>query len=608
MPDAHALATLALTAVALFLFSRERVPLATSSLAVLVALVLGFQLFPYETPAGPLKPSTFFLGFGHEALVAVCALMVAGHALVRTGALEPVGLLIARVWRVSPQLSLLLTLAAAAVLSAFVNNTPIVVLLIPILMAVAVRSQQSATGLLLPMGFATIIGGMATTIGTSTNLLVVSIAASLGLREIRMFDFLLPAAIAGAVALVYLWLVAPRLLPERAVGFAPEARRLFTAQLRVQPGGFAERNTLAELVRRTHGKMRVLRIRKSSGGYLGMATAPLPDAILNPGDQLTVIGTPAELKEYEKLLGASLYAGDRPVDEEHPLSQTHQQLAQLVLLEGSRLAGQTLRASRFDEAYQIVTLAIHRPGTPVKELPETVQGLQLKVGDVLLVQGPPEQIAALKQSATLLVLDGTLTLPLMRRAPLALTIMAGIVVLAATGILPIAISALTGALLMIFCGCLAWRDVADALSIPVILIIVVSLALGAAMIETGAAAWLADLFVIVTRGLPAPVVLSFLMLLMAGLTSVVSNNAAAVIGTPIAIDIARALQLPPEAFVLAVLFGANLCFATPMAYQTNLLVMGAGDYRFADFVRVGLPLLILMWLSLSFLLPRLYGF
>jgi di/tricarboxylate transporter len=236
-----------------------------------------------------------------------------------------------------------------------------------------------------------------------------------------------------------------------------------------------------------------------------------------------------------------------------------------------------------------------------------VGDVRLSVGDVLLVQGSREQIAEIKRGGELLVLDATTDLPVSKRAPLALLVMAGIIVVAALGFLPIAISAVCGVLLMLVTRCLSWRDAAGALSTPVILIVVASLALGTALLKTGGADYLAQLFVSVSVGASPALVLSGLMLVMAVLTNIVSNNAAAVIGTPIAIGMAQQLNLPAEPFVLAVLFGANMSFATPMAYKTNLLVMNAGGYTFLDFVRVGVPLTGIVWLALSWLLPAMYG-
>jgi di/tricarboxylate transporter len=602
-PDAHGLAVLGLIVVALYLFTRERIPLETSSLAVLVLLTAGFELFPYVHDGEPLHAVDFFRGFGHEALVAVCALMIAGHGLVRTGALEPVGRTLARLWSFSPMLSLLLTLLSGAILSAFVNNVPIVVLLLPILVSISLRTNKPASDILMPMGFATLVGGMSTSIGTSTNLLVVSVATDMGLRRLGMFDFFLPASIAALLAIVFLWAMAPRMLPKRETHMQDTSPRIFTALLHVEPDSYADGKTLAEVIEKAGSRFHVQRIYREGATSI----MPLPDATIRAGDRISVRDTPEQLKEYEQVLGAKLYSGDNLVDEEHPLTAEDQQLAEIVVTQGSRLDGRTLSGLRFADRYQLTTLALHRAGTEIKTLQTDVGDVRLRVGDVLLVQGGREQIAELKLAAEFLVLDATSDLPHTARAPLALAIMLAIVVTAALGIMPIAISAVCGVMLMLLTRCLTWRDTAQALSAPVIMIVVASLALGAALLKTGGAEYLAQVFVSLTAGAAPTVLLSGLMLVMAVLTNIVSNNAAAVIGTPIAIGIARQLGLPPEPFVLAVLFGANMSYATPMAYKTNLLVMNAGGYQFSDFMRVGIPLTLIVWACLSWLLPALYG-
>jgi di/tricarboxylate transporter len=602
-PNAHATAVLLLTAGALLLFTRERIALETSSLAVLVLLTLGFELFPFEYDGRVLHATDFFLGFGHEALVAVCALMIAGQGLVRTGALEPVGRLLARAWAVSPSLSLLLTLLVGSVLSAFVNNVPIVVLLLPILIGVSLRTGTAASGVLMPMGFATLVGGMSTTIGTSTNLLVVSVASDLGLRRLEMFDFFAPVAIAGGIAMAYLWLVAPRLLPPRETGLGDASPRVFAAQLLIPEDSYADGRTLAEASKKAGGDLQVSRVLRGEQTYL----LPLPDAVLRAGDRLLLSDTAEKLKEYEAALGAALYSGDVPVDEDNPLHAEDQQLAEVVVTQGSSLEGTSLSASRFAERYQLLTLALHRAGWQLQAMRAGVHDVKLRTGDVVLIQGPREQIADLKHRGDVLVLDATTDLPSTRRAPVALAIMAGIILSAAFGLLPIAIAATAGILLMLATACLNWRDAARALNTQVILIVVASLALGAALLKTGAADYLAALFVAATTGTSAAWLLSGLMLLMAVMTNIVSNNAAALIGTPVAVGIARQLGLPEEPFVLAVLFGANMSFATPIAYKTNLLVMSAGGYRFTDFLRVGIPLTLIMWAAFSLLLPWIYG-
>ena len=206
----------------------------------------------------------------------------------------------------------------------------------------------------------------------------------------------------------------------------------------------------------------------------------------------------------------------------------------------------------------------------------------------------------------MLVLDGTTDLPHTHKAKRALGVMAFVVGAAAFGILPISVSAVVGLGLMLATNCLSWRDAASALSIPVVMIIVTALALGTALMGTGMAAAIAHGFIVLTSALPITLILSSFLLLMAVMTNIVSNNAAAAIGTPIAISIATELGVPAEPFVLAVLFGANMSFATPYGYQTNLLILSAGGYKFTDFLRVGIPLTIVMWIGFSIVLPILY--
>ncbi len=604
LPNYHALFVLVLTVVALFLFRRDDIPLETSCVIVLLLLTIGFTLVPFYNHNGHLEPMEFFTGFGHEALIAVCALMVAGQGLVRTGALEPIGRFLGRIWKVSPLFSLLLTLLIAAILSAFVNNTPIVVLLLPILISVALRANTSPSSLLMPMGFATLVGGMATTIGTSTNLLVVSVAADLGLEKFGMFDFFLPAALAGSIAILYLWLVAPKIIPERQAAMKNTSPRVFTAQLHISENSWADGKTLAEVINKTEGQMKVARIQRGSEATI----VPMPDAKIRAGDKLRVIDNPDKLKEYEQVLGAKLFKSGQAVSEDHPLTAENQQLSELVVTPGSPLAGKTLKDVSFINEYGLVAIALHRADKVVDMHNKGLGKVVLHVGDVLLVQGGQVEIAEFKKRGEILILDATTDLPRSHRAPRALWIMMGVVFFAAVGILPIAISALAGALLMILTRCISWRDALNALSAQVVLIVASSLALGTAMTETDGAEYIAEIFVWATDGTPPMIILSGLMLLLALLTNVVSNNAAAVIGTPIAYSVATQLNLPPEPFIIAVLFGANMSFATPMAYKTNLLVMNAGGYKFSDFVKIGVPLVLLMWISLSIILPLLYGF
>jgi di/tricarboxylate transporter len=604
-PDAYGVAVLLLTVVALVLFTRDRIPLETSSLTILIVLIAGFQLFPYPDEDIALGARQFFAGFGNEALIAIGALLMLGKALETTGALQPLATVVGRTWSKWPVLALLFTLAIGGVMSAFLNNTPIVVLLMPILVGVSLRVKMPVSGMMMPLGFATIIGGMSTTIGASANLLVVGIARDMGFVDFSMFDFVLPVVIVGGAGILFLWLLAPRLLPERIPPMADVSPRVFSGQLHIKEGGFAAGKSLSEILSKTDGRMRIDRVQRGESLFL----AKLPSLILQPGDRLFVKDTPENLKLYETTLGVTLYGSsdtEHPVDAERPLTATGQQLAEVVVTRGSPLHLRNLAATRFSSMYGLSPLAIHRARVPSSQVTTDLNQIRLRAGDVLLVQGTRAAIDRLKASGSMLVLDGTTDLPHTQKANTALGIVAFVIVAAATGLLPISVSALAGVGLMLATSCLRWRDALSALSTRVILVIVTSLALAKALVGTGMASFLALGFVNAAGGLPVPVTLSAFLLMMILLTNVVPNTAVAVIGTPISLAIAFQLGARPEPFVLAVLFGASMSFATPFGYQTNLLILSAGGYRFSDFIRVGIPLSIIMWIGFSLVLPYLY--
>ncbi len=599
----HTFAVLGLTLLALVLFTRKSIPLETSSLLILCSLVLGFELFPYPVADGEFQSTDFFSGFAHPALISVCALMILGHALVRTGTLDAVGTILSIAWKKSATWSFLLTMLLAAFLSAFINNTPIIVLLLPILVSVCLKNNIQASSLLMPVNFATLIGGMGTTIGTSTNIMVVSIASEMGLTQLGLFDFALPAIIVGFTGLLYLWLIAPKLLPAREMAISDQSVRVFTAHLFIAEDNPHVGKRLMELIKLTDGKMSVERIRRTED----ISILPLPDAKVQAGDRLLVRDTRDQLKTFEQVLSCTLYAGNHVLDAQHPLQLADQQLAEIAVYPGSALHRSTLAETRFRATRELTVVAIHRAGKAISIMPRGIQNIRLQIGDVLLVQGNTEAIAALKTQVDLMVLDATQDLPRRGKASMSMAIMSGVIFLAIIQILPLAVIAVLGVAAMLLCGCLKWKDVRDALSVQLILMIVATLALGQALMLTGGSALVAQKFLALTLELSPALVLSALILLMAILTNIVSNNAAAVIGTPIAITVAESIGAPPEAFVLGVLFGANLSFVTPMAYQTNLLIMNAVGYTFADFIKVGLPLALLMWIGFSLVLSLSYG-
>jgi len=601
--NAHAFGVIAFTGLAFFMFTRERIPIAVTSLLIIAGLALGFHLFPYAGAQGTFDAGQIFSSFGHEALIAICSLMILGRALMVTGALEPIARFLARLWAFNHQIALLGLLALAMGLSMIINDTPVVVILMPVVIGLALRAGGSASKMLMPMNFAVIVGGMATTIGTSTNLLIVSIASDLGVRPINMFEFT-PLVVGPALlALLYLWLVAPRLLPDSANALADLAPRRFDAVLYVGPKSTAAGKAVKRARRLTGNRMEIQRVQR------GDATLTAEDdLVLVVGDRLFVSDTSAYLKEYEQSLGATLYDSGRVGDlppERDPRRAEDQQLVEVVVTEESPLHHRRLKDARFAERFGVMILAMYRPADESSLLGE-IPDRELRSGDVMLVQGAPARIAALKSEAGVLVLDGTFDLPRTRKAPIAVLIMAAVVVLAALKVLPIAISALLGVLALIATRCLRFDGLGRGISAEVVLVVVASIALGRTLTATGGADLLAGSFMFLAGGLSPQIVLACVMIFLGLLTNFVSNNAAAAIGTPVALAIAQQLGAPPEPFILATIVGCNLSFATPMGYQTNVLIMQPGGYVFGDFVRVGGPLVLLMIVAFSFQLARAY--
>jgi di/tricarboxylate transporter len=491
----------------------------------------------------------------------------------------------------------------AALASGFINDTPLMAIMFPVVLACAQRSETAPSQVLMPLNCAVLIGGMATTIGTSTNLLAVGVAQNMGLPAFGMFDLAPPVLVAGGLGLLFLWLVAPHLLPERRPALAGKSPRIFSAVFFINEGSVACGRTVSEILATTQNRMRIERIQRGRD----LTVAKLPSLKLQAGDRLYVKDTADRLKEFERLLGATLYDDsefETPVTKAAPAATEGQQLAEVVITRASSLYQRALNAGEFLARYRLLPLAIHRGRTldPADEAEE----MRLRAGDVILVQGARQDISTLRAGGSMLVLDGTIDLPHTDRAGLALLIMAGVVASNATGFIPISIGSLMGIAVMLVTRCLRWRHITDALNINLIMVIVSSLSLGHALVQTGAAEFIARLFVWATQLLPVPLVMASIMLAITVLTNVVSNNAAVVIGVPIAISIAEQLGVPPQAFVLAVIYGANMPFSTPIGYQTNIMIMNAGGYSFADYARVGVPLTAIMLPTFALVLTILY--
>ena len=586
MPSYHALAAMVLTVVVFYLFARGKMSTEIVSLGTIAVIAVGLYFYPLPETLPTDGIALAFGGFGHYALITICALMIMGRGLVVTGALDPVSRALERVWKVNTQLGLFVSLGIAMGLSMIVNDTPVLVLLLPIFVALAQRGAMPASKTLIPINAAVLIGGMATTIGTSTNLLVVGIAVDLGMPQMSVFHYTPIVLAAALVAFPYLWLVMPRLLPDNSPDQNHNERRFF-AKLRVTELSGLVGKHFDEIVDTLPEDFR----------FEERPTGPF-----EAGQRMMISGTHAGLENAMRLLRgpvAPAWVIDRISSEGKALGEDIQ-VVEMIVTGDSRLIGRTLASSNIADHYGVAVLGIHRPAKPLAEERSNVDAdVRLTEGDVLLVMGLSDGLEAFTAGDGLLRLEGAREMPRRSKALIAAAIMFGSVAFASVGLVPIAISALAGAILMFVTGCVKFDRVGRALSGQVIVLITASIALGRIIDESGAALWLGQLLSFGLQYLAPAAVLAAIMLFVTVLTNFASNATAATVGTPIAFAIASQLGLPAEPLILAVLFGCNLCYATPIAYQTNMLIMGEGSYVFKDYIKTGVPLVVIMVAGLS---------
>lgn len=595
------------TVFALFLFSKQKYSMEAVSLFIIIALLLFFFLFPLSLDSETLvNPFIFLQGFSNEALITICSLIILAKGLEVTGSLRQLETKLSLIWLKNPKLASLITILICFFLSAFINNTPIIVMLLPLLISVCVKIKIIPSHMLMPIGFAAMLGGMSTTIGTSTNLLITNLSRDLGIEEFGMFDFAFPVISVSIISIAYLWLIAPKLLPERSPPLQDTKPRVFWAVLHINEISIACGKTFSECLSLTKNLMKVERIERGKG----LEIVKLPSTIITSEDKFILRDTPENLKKFERELGAKLTSFQADIENAVDAKNLPDEfLAEIVVSRNSDLYGTVINQNNFYSKTKLYPLALHRPSLSVSEnteILENINNLKLQAGDVILIQGTEHNLTKFKTSGVALTLDGTPNIPASHRAPRAILIMCLVIFLAALGFMPISYASLVGVGLMIAANVISWRHIGQSLDRQIILIIVASLGLGTALSLTSATTLISNGFLGLMSGFPIPFVLSGLLLLMIILTNLVSDNTAGVIGTPIGIQIALDLGANPQPFVLAVLFGANMSYLTPFGYQANLLIMSAGGYKFSDFFRVGLPLTFIMWIGLSIALSLIY--
>ena len=500
--------------------------------------------------------------------------------------------------------AVIIVLFAAMITSAVVNDTPVVVMFLPIITAIAATRGIATSKALMPLSFVALLGGTTTLIGTSTNLLAAGVAAREGL-VIGFFTFTVPAGIMALVGFVYCAFVLPRILVARA-GMAVQMTgggngKQFIAQIDITYGHPLAGVSSVSGMFPTLKDMTVRLVQRGEHPFL----PPFENLTLRPGDTVIVAATRSAITKALSDGGGVPREVTESGVETSALSTKDVTLAEAVVAPGSRLIGRTIeQASVHHDTGTIVLGVERRSRMPRMALSE----IRLEAGDVLLVAGTREEIEGLRLNRDLLLLEWSAAdIPQRRYARRALVIFALMVAYAASGLGPVVIGAVTAALAMIVGGCLNIRQAMRAFDHRIYLMIGAALTAAAALEATGGASAIADAAVATIAGSAPWMTLSAIFLVTSLMTNILSNNATAVLFTPIAIGIAAQLGVEPMPFVVAVILAASCSFATPVGYQTNMLVMGPGHYRFRDYIVGGGPLVLLMWVTVSIVGPWYYG-
>lgn len=579
--------------LAVFLFVTEKLPVDLVALLVMALLLV----------SGIISPAQGLSGFSNTATITVGAMFILSAGLFKTGAVSFLGVFVNQIFKKSFLVAMLVVMILVGVLSAFINNTPVIAIFLPILLGVARETHISASKILMPISFASMFGGVCTLIGTSTNILVSSIAEEQGLRAFSMFEFAPLGLIMFAVGTAYMLLIGIKLIPERrGEGDLTETFALneYLTEIVILPEAASVGQKIKNAAIVHDLDISILEIRREDE----IIHQPGPEVVLLADDILLVRCDLEKIRAMQEREGIRLKPQAKWGDES--ISSEVFRLLEVVIAPSSGLVGQTLKTSNFRENYGATVLALRHRGELLREkLSDTV----LSAGDLLLVEIHLERLNAFKRSNDFIIASEMESVEFRRNKVLfSLAIVAGVVLAASLGFAPIVVASVVGAILLILFKCITLDEAYEAIEWKIIFLLAGVLSLGAALENSGAAQLIASTVVSSVGSYGNIALLSAFYLLTTLLTSAMSNNATGALLAPIAIATAAALNVSPLPFLFAVTFAASSSFMTPVGYQTNTMIYGPGQYKFIDFIKVGTPLNIILWLLATFLIPVFWEF
>lgn len=563
--------------------------------------IIGLLVMVALGVTGILKPSELFHGFSNQAVVTIGAMFVLSAALTRTGTVAALGGKLANYSSGSPIRFLVYSLVAVCLMSAFINNTPVVVVFIPAVLTVCTKMGQSPSKFLMPISFASMLGGSCTLIGTSSNILVSSISESAGTGAIGMFEFAGVGIVIVIAGMAYLLLLSFRLLPERvtiASTVPADAAKEYVTQVNLVAGSHLIGKTLGET---PFGQARVSVVELIRGDDIRRLDRK---TLLEQDDVLLVRGDLNEILDLDRRHEISI--APELTAQVGDVKRVEMSLFELMIAPDSPLIGTTCRSANLRDEYGVSIFALQRRG---RHHQKEIGQIELRMGDILLVRGPMSEVERLRNSDSFILLEGVHDQVQERhKAPIAIITVSAIVLLAAFGVYPISVLSMGGVAAVVLTRLLSPREVYRAVDWPVLVLIAGMIALGEAMAKTGALELVANQLLAVVGSLGPGGTLWVFYAMTAVLSLLILNKPAAALATPLAIVLATKLQVDPKPFIMAVAFAASTAMATPMGYQTNLLIYGPGGYAFRDFVKFGLPLNIMVGIIACLLIPVIWNF